>query len=360
MAIWTGLNHSPDILKAATAWRDICLQKEGSVFSNRLLWTKQNISQLKTLVVDHPIEDDRPFYEKLRAQIGNAAPEISQLAAEVIWILLLFVYEENYGVEKKRQRISEVWNFSKETLPESPYLSDDCLRGLANPGTSFLTRIWREFGFLLTVVVEWKSLSNSKQSSLLQENPWDLCQWVTNIEGGDVRSFRHMFLYFCHPNSFERICSRNNKKQIHAAFAHKLDVNRDAYKIDPSPCGLDKSIFEIRKVLQAENNTDELDFYLAPLVAQWRPFKDNTSLDGRTPEIAELRKSRSRFKVPDDEPPASFNAADGTWNERPGVGGRIRQKLELEIPNEATRREAVPVANLIRLVVDGESGNAVV
>ena len=105
MAIWTGLNHSPDILKAATAWRDICLQKEGSVFSNRLLWTKQNISQLKTLVVDHPIEDDRPFYEKLRAQIGNAAPEISQLAAEVIWILLLFVYEKRHDSVSRRSGI---------------------------------------------------------------------------------------------------------------------------------------------------------------------------------------------------------------------------------------------------------------
>jgi hypothetical protein len=331
LAIWTGLKHSATVLKAATAWQETCIQKEGSMFSHRPLWTKQNISQLKTLFVDHPLLDDRPFYEKLHAQIANAAPEISQLAAEAIWILLLFVYEKYYGVETKRERVSEVWGFSNEILPESPHLSDDCLRGFANPGTSFLTRIWLEFGFLLTVVDAWKSLSSSEQLSLLQENPWGLCQWVTNIQGGDVRSFRHMFLYFCYPNSFERICSRNNKKQIYAAFASKLDADRDAYNTDPSPCGLDKSIFEIRKVLQAENNTDELDFYLAPLVAQWRKSNDNASLDGRTPEIAELRKSRSRFKVPDDEPPARFNAADGTWNERPGVGERIREKLELEI-----------------------------
>ena len=358
MAIWTGLKHSATVLKAATVWQETCLQKEGSMFSHRPLWTKQNISQLRTLFVDHPLLDDRPFYEKLHAQIGTAAPEISQLAAEAIWILLLFVYEEHFGVETKRERISEVWNFSKETLPESPYLSDDCLRGLANPGTSFLTRIWREFGFLLTVVVSWKSLSTSKQASLLQENPWGLCQWVTNIEGGDVRSFRHMFLYFCYPNSFERICSRNNKKQIYAAFASKLDAGHDAYNTDPSPCGLDKSIFEIRKVLQAENNTDELDFYLAPLVAQWRKSKDNTSSDGGTPEIAKLRTVRPKLKVPDDEPSASFNAADGTWNERPGVRERIRQKLELEIPNVATRHEALRLLALTIEIADRERGSA--
>jgi len=114
LAIWTGQKHSADVLRAATAWRDICLQKEGSVFSDRPLWTKQNITQLKTLFVDHPLLDDRPFYEKLHAQIGNAAPEIIQLAAEAIWILLLFVYEEYYGVETKRERVTEVWGFQRK------------------------------------------------------------------------------------------------------------------------------------------------------------------------------------------------------------------------------------------------------
>jgi hypothetical protein len=109
---------------------------------------------------------------------------------------------------------------------------------------------------------------------------------VTNIEGGDVRSFRHMFLYFCYPNSFERICSRNNKRQIYAAFAHKLDLNCDAYKTDPSPCGLDKPIFEIRKVLQAENTTDELDFYRAPLHAQWRSSDEPSSKNKKITKIS--------------------------------------------------------------------------
>jgi 5-methylcytosine-specific restriction protein B len=198
LAIWTGQKHSRDVLEAAVAWRERCLQIDGSLFSNRALWTKQNISTLRTLFVDKPLLDDRSFYEKLHAQIGNAASDIHQLAAEAVWLLLLFVYVKNYGVETKRKRISEVWGFSKESLPASPYLRDDCLRGFSNPGISFLTRIWLEFGFLLTVIEEWKSLSNSEQSTLLKENPWGLCRWVTNVEGGDVRGFRHMFLYFCY------------------------------------------------------------------------------------------------------------------------------------------------------------------
>ena len=123
-----------------------------------------------------------------------------------------------------------MWNFSGEPLPKSECLADACLKGLANPGTAFLTKIWAEYGFLLTVMQAWKSLPNSEQSSLLHENPWELCEWVTNVEGGDVRAFRHMFLYFCYPASFERICSRNHKRKIYAAFAGKLEANRDTYK----------------------------------------------------------------------------------------------------------------------------------
>ena len=73
---------------------------------------------------------------------------------------------------------------------------------------------------------------------------------------------------------------------------------------------------------------------------------------------SELRKSRSRLKVPDDEPPATFNAADGTWNERPLVGERIRKKLELELANEATRREALRLLALVIETADEERGNA--
>jgi 5-methylcytosine-specific restriction enzyme B len=281
LAIWTGLEHTPQVLKAADTWQQRCLLHDGSVFSDRTLWTKQHISELKTLFVDNPILGDRRFYDKLHDQIGNAKPEISQLASEAIWLLLLFVYEEYFGVEKKRERISEVWNFSSEPLPKSEYLANDCLRGLANPGTAFLTKIWAEYAFLLTVMQAWKSLPSSEQSSLLLENPWDLCQWVTNVEGGDVRAFRHMFLYFSYPASFERICSRNHKKKIYVAFAGKLEANRDAYKTDPSACGLDKSIFEIRQILQKEFNTDELDFYLAPLRDQWLETENPPGEDGK-------------------------------------------------------------------------------
>ena len=38
-----------------------------------------------------------------------------------------------------------------------------------------------------------------------------------------------------------------------------------------------------------------------------------------------------------EEPPATFNTADGTWDQRAGIGKRVRETMELSIPNETMR-----------------------
>ena len=93
------------MLNAANEWKDSCLLRDGSVFTNENLWTKQNISELKTLFVENLIEEGGNFYEKLQIQIEDAKPKITRLAAEVLWILLLFVYKDTFGPRKKLERI---------------------------------------------------------------------------------------------------------------------------------------------------------------------------------------------------------------------------------------------------------------
>ena len=269
MAIWTELKHTHQVIKAAEIWRNRCLLDNGSVFSDKKLWTMKNFNKLKTLVLDNPIVDNRNFYDKLQNQIGAAVPEVSQLAAETVWCLVLFVYEESIGTDKKRKRISEVWNFSGMTLPESKLLTDESLRGLANPGLNFSSGYWKEYSFLLEIMVAWKSISRSEQSRLMLDSPWKLCEWIAGIEGNDSRAFRHMFLYLCYPKYFERICSKKHKETIYSKFGDLLEDSDDANKVDSSLCNLDKSIFEIRQALQKEYATEKLDFYVKPLRARW-------------------------------------------------------------------------------------------
>src|SRR3954471_15263461 len=167
MATWTGLSQTPAIVRAAEAWKQRCMLANGSVLSDRSIWTKDNVDTLKRLFVDNPIlGGDRSFYDKLEEQISSASPAIKQLAAEGIWLLLLFVHQRSFSVEKKRERVAAIWIQSGEELPVSPLLTDDVLGGLARPGAAFLTMMWVEFGYLLKVISAWKALPAPKQESL--------------------------------------------------------------------------------------------------------------------------------------------------------------------------------------------------
>jgi Mrr N-terminal domain/Protein of unknown function DUF262/Macro domain len=64
-------------------------------------------------------------------------------------------------------------------------------------------------------------------------------------------------------------------------------------------------------------------------------------LESRFPEVSEFRGNRSRRDVGDEETPAAFNSAEGTWTRRPGAEERIRETLETLIPNEDVRRNAL-------------------
>src|SRR5216684_1622749 len=222
MGTWTDLPHTAALLDAAEAWKQRCLLREQSILTNSELWSLQNLQQLRTLFVDNPIAGKRSFYDKLQEQISSSTQDVKKLAAETLWILFLLVSKDVLGAETKRDRIARIWQLSSEGLPESVYLSDQILAGLANPGIAFLTKMWAELGFLLTLMVNWKSLPAEEQTHLITNNPWAFCEWVTTTDEGNIRAFRHILLYICYPQFFERICSRNHKKQVHASFADKL------------------------------------------------------------------------------------------------------------------------------------------
>ena len=81
-------------------------------------------------------------------------------------------------------------------------------------------------------------------------------------------------------------------------------------------------------------------------------------LERRFPEYVEFRSARSPREVADEEPPAIFNAADGTWNQRARVKERVHETLELSFPNEAMRREVLRFLALAIEIADEERPNA--
>ena len=85
---------------------------------------------------------------------------------------------------------------------------------------------------------------------------------------------------------------------------------------------------------------------------------DVAFLESRFPEMSEFRKARSRGDVAGEEPPAIFSTAERTWNQRAGVEERIRETLELSVPNEAIRRDVLRFLASAIENADEEHGNA--
>jgi len=86
---------------------------------------------------------------------------------------------------------------------------------------------------------------------------------------------------------------------------------------------------------------------------------DAAFLETRFPEeMSGFRKPRQGGEVASEEPPATFDATDGTWSQRAVVRERIRETLERSLPDEATRGAALRFLAMAIENADEERGNA--
>jgi hypothetical protein len=341
MATWTGYETTPAVLAQADAWKSRCLESGGSVFSDQALWTAENFADLKAHFVDNPILGKQKFYEKLALQLKGARPEVTKLASETLWLLLMFVGDSYFGAATKTDRIQEVWDLSGDELPQTAALNADALAGVANPGTAFLTKIPNEYGFLIELLLAWKQMSAEHRSKLLDDAPWNLCEWVASSDGSAVRAFRHMFLYFCYPSYFERICSRNHKKQLYSSFSEILNQDQDFFKIEKTPCNLDRTIFSIRKKLEKEYGTTEIDFYDKILRERWgKEDKDSKKRktgagNERPAEGSNIWIEKTIVKGRPDRQSGEHRLGEALWSpQRAKNGGDFYSSMRLVAPGD--------------------------
>lgn len=279
MAVWNGREHTQQVLAAAEHWKQRCFVGDGSVFTDRSLWSADKLSQLLETFRENPLHDRRTFVEKLEAQLRGADPDLQQLAAEVVWFLLLFVANLQMGPVAKRQRVERIWALSAERLPSTPWMEDECLAGLAKPGAAFMTRIPDEFDYAVATVCTFKSLDQGRRKTLLNE-PFRFAEWLDQQEGSERRGFRHMLLYFLFPAEFERISSGRHKRQIREAFQERIPA-ADINSSDWSMTTTDRALKAIRTSFEREYGKSELDFYVEPLRELWLGSESDEESEAR-------------------------------------------------------------------------------
>ena len=260
------LGESRTVLEAAEAWRDTCLLQGGSIFSDEALWTSEFLEELD--VHFQPVEGDQSFAEKLEEQLAGAAAGAKRLAAEMLWVMLLF--PSNINGSTKRWYVKTVWSWSGEELPDShPMLTTPLDSGVGSAGQGYNLYRWKELAFFIALAKAWMREDQGTQI-VLATDPWQFAHWLERIPDAQNRQLRHILLYLLFPEEFERIASINHKRQIVQSFGDLLDDADIDVEDDSDLVALDKQILGIRQRLQSmlpQNN--ELDFYWPPLVKAW-------------------------------------------------------------------------------------------
>jgi len=264
MARFCGEKETASKFLAAEQWKKRCLINSGSIFSEKELWTVENTEALDKYFVNNLDYGEGDFFEKLEAQIEPTDPEVKQLAAEMMWIMLLC--PSNIGPDKKRESVSRIWAWSGEKLEADTSLySNEVLSGIGSGGTSYNTNRWRELVYLIQFALVFLKLPVTERERLL-DSGWDLAEWLEAIPENDARQFRHMMLFLLFPDEFDRIFGGTDRRKVVIAFSGmpKAGVKK------LSGLELDRELAKIRSKQEQDFGTDQLDFYVPPLKELWK------------------------------------------------------------------------------------------
>lgn len=299
------LKSAKAILDAAEKWKQRCLLNGGSLFTEEWLWTRGCFEQLHTCFVEQLYEGTDPFEEKLRRQLGPAPPEAKRLWAEMSWVYYLIV--TNVKRVTKLDRIRTVWGWSGKTLhTDHPTLGDVLDKGILNPGRGYLTHSWREYRFIIIMMLDWYSRSLQDRKSLLSE-PWRFAEWIDSLKDGQKRQFRNVALFLLFPDSFEN-CISKTKESIIQNYSDRFDEVPDVRTM--SLVERDRALLTLRKQLEAEQPGKEIDFFQSPFKDLWKPSGAPSSEEGAETWY------RERFRE------------KNVWAIAPGSGGRLWSEFQ--------------------------------
>lgn len=248
-AKWSG----DEIYAAAASWKERCLRRDGALFSDAQgIWSVDRLRRLEAVVgiVD---ESSGSFIGRLQGQVGGLSPEETQLAAEMLYVLLL--PELDTGAEKKREHLEKILSLLPFPL-SIPGPLDAALDagGVANFAAAKAHRD-AYMRFLARLVRQVKEMPPAERDALL-DSPWKFSELVqseqTSTDGMAANAIRHLL----YPESFEYMVSATHRDQLVEAFAAAPGV-AEADTVE-------------EKIAAVRALTGDLDLYEDPFARIWK------------------------------------------------------------------------------------------
>jgi predicted HNH restriction endonuclease len=298
MARWNDLPWREEVYAAADIWKERCLLNDGALFSDDSIWTATNLSTLQDLVISNADPGSGNFRDKLFQQLSGASSNTVQLAAELMWLIYLFPLGQQVEqvtpstkAATKSQKVNEILKWGGLPTPTGEVVTVNALSGIGRTGR-YYTRYWHALQYMLEIFIAWKGLPYERKVELREEqNAWEFAKWSDHFEQQTQVPFRHALLFFLFPNNFERMVSFSHKQEVVRDYWHKLSAQDRSIFFNSGgfedALSVDKAVFVIRKDLEQEKNSADLDFYRGDLDGTWgmehKPFpsKDQTIDNGQ-------------------------------------------------------------------------------
>jgi MoxR-like ATPase len=237
-----------------------CLRADDSLFTPReRVWTAEHLAELRHRVVDDPDESEESFLLKLEGKLADAPVPVVQLAAELLFVHQLPMYEVRG--DKKRSNVGAVLSLATGLLEIPPRLAESLDQGIVNYGIG-KTKLWEQVSFFIRVVERLKDQPEEDRAQIL-DDPWRFKSFLYGLEplGGQMQ--REALLHLVFPEFFEPVFSATDKKRIVAAFSDLVGDESDR----------DQAILKIRESLIAVHG-EPLHFYEEPIIGFWKGSAD--------------------------------------------------------------------------------------
>jgi hypothetical protein len=268
--------HDRDIsptLAAADQWIKACLVEDGSLFSDKPLWTAQLVDEVYKAFVEHPDLGEDDFITKLKGQMRPASHHAQQLLAEMLWALLLF--PSNIKARTKRQQVRDMWALSGQQLSDDhPLMRDEVLVGIGSGGPGFNNYRPDEMTFLIELTRDLKRRDTTQRLRIFADHG-AFFDWIGSVPSTGLRQFRHMLRFFAFPDRVERMSSNNHRRHVLEAFG--IAPERETKKWTDQQ--LDDALLKLRSDFTKENPSFK-DFYEPSVRKRWAPDRTVKTIDG--------------------------------------------------------------------------------
>lgn len=205
---------SEEIYGAAAEFRDRCLQVDGSLFTDRSIWTVEALQSIDARVSMGDIGSGS-WLDKLEAQVEVLGADEILLGAELVFVLLLPQSDTKAGT--KREQLGRVLALVPDapTVPERLDAAFDG-GGVANFSTA---KSWSPalFRFIIRLAVRLKELPEPQREAVLSD-AWAFRDVVAEVRTSTDQMMANAIKHELFPDFFESIISPSQREQLMGTF----------------------------------------------------------------------------------------------------------------------------------------------